>query len=54
MDKIKETKCEVGEGTKELPLPFDIDKPLTAPGQKARTVKDLQSGSDRLHRGIFK
>ena len=51
---MADTKMEVGEGTKEIPLPFDIDKPIASPGHKARKVSDLQSGADKLHNGIFK
>jgi hypothetical protein len=48
----KSPKPEVGEGTKDLGLPFSIE-PITAPGQHARTVKSLQSGKTS-GKGIFR
>jgi hypothetical protein len=47
------TPIEVGEGTKVLDLPFDMDQ-LTAPGHRPHTVKEMAKGSSRLNKGIFK
>lgn len=49
----KKADVEVGEGTKVIDLPFNPDKGLTAPGHKARTVKDLQKGSRKTRGRIF-
>ena len=51
--KAEKANVHTGEGTTVIANPFDAEKTLTAPGHNARTVKDLQAGSDKLSKGMF-